>query len=67
MANRPNNDYGLVWIRNEGKGRVFNNALGHTVLTFGTPQTALMMLNGIQYALGDLDADATPTSKLAAK
>jgi type 1 glutamine amidotransferase len=67
LAVRPDNDYGLVWIKNEGKGRVFNCALGHSVLLFGTPQTAQMILNAIQYVLGDLDADATPSAKLATK
>ncbi len=65
MSVRPDNDYGLIWIKNEGKGRVFNCALGHSVLLFGMPQTAQMMLNAIQYVLGDLDADATPSAKLA--
>ena len=67
LAVRPDNDYGLVWIKNEGKGRVFNCALGHSVLLFGTPQTAQMILNAVQYVLGDLDADATPSAKLATK
>ena len=64
LAVRPDNDYGLVWIRSYGNGRVFNCALGHSVLLFGTPQTAQMILNGIQFVLGDLEADATPSAKL---
>jgi hypothetical protein len=67
MAVRPDNDYGLAWIRSYGNGRVFNCALGHSVLLFGTPQTAQMMLNAIQYVLGDLEADATPSNKLPKK
>jgi hypothetical protein len=67
LAVRPDNDYGLVWIRSFGKGRVFNCALGHTVLLFGTPQMAQMVLNGIQFALGDLDADSTPSAKESSK
>jgi type 1 glutamine amidotransferase len=67
MAVRPDNDYGLVWIRSYGNGRVFNCALGHSVLLFGTPQTAQMILGGIQFVLGDLEADSTPSAKLAAK
>jgi type 1 glutamine amidotransferase len=67
MAVRPDNDYGLVWIRSYGNGRVFNCALGHSVLLFGTPQTAQMILGAIQFVLGDLEADTTPSAKLATK
>jgi type 1 glutamine amidotransferase len=67
LAVRPDNDYGLVWIKSDGKGRVFNCALGHTVLLFGTPQMAQMILNGIQFALGDLEADTTPSAKESSK
>jgi Trehalose utilisation len=28
-TNRPDNEYGMVWIRSYGKGRVFNIGLGH--------------------------------------
>ncbi len=67
MAVRPDNDYGLVWIKSEGKGRVFNCALGHSVLLFGTPQLSRMVFAGIQFALGDLEADTTPSAKLSGK
>jgi type 1 glutamine amidotransferase len=64
---RPDNDYGLVWIRSYGNGRVFNCALGHSVLLFGTPTMAQLILNGIQFVLGDLEADMTPSAKLPTK
>jgi type 1 glutamine amidotransferase len=67
LAVRPDNDYGLVWIKSYGKGRVFNCALGHDILLFGTPQMAQMILNGVQFVLGDLDADTTPSAKEASK
>jgi type 1 glutamine amidotransferase len=60
---RPDNDYGLVWIRNYGKGRVFNCALGHTPTLFATPALATMILGGVQFVLGDLEADATPSAR----
>jgi type 1 glutamine amidotransferase len=63
LAVRPDNDYGLVWIKSYGNGRVFNCALGHTVLLFGTPQMAQMVFAGIQFVLGDLEADTTPSAK----
>jgi type 1 glutamine amidotransferase len=67
LAVRPDNDYGLVWIRSYGNGRVFNCALGHSVLLFGTPTMAQMVFAGIQFVLGDLEADTTPSAKMPAK
>jgi type 1 glutamine amidotransferase len=67
QASRPDNDYGLVWIRSFGNGRVFNCALGHTPLLFGTPKMAQMVLAGIQFALGDLEADTTPSAERSSK
>ena len=67
VAVRPDNDYGLVWIKSYGNGRVFNCALGHSVLLFGTPTMAQLILNGIQFVLGDLEADTTPSAKLPTK
>ncbi len=67
LAVRPDNDYGLVWIRSYGNGRVFNCALGHSILLFGTPPMAQLVLNGIQFVLGDLEADTTPSAKLPAR
>ena len=67
LAVRPDNDYGLVWIRSDGNGRVFNCALGHTVLLFGTPQMAQMVFAGIQFVLGDLEADTTPSATKSSK
>ena len=67
LAVRPDNDYGLVWIRSYGNGRVFNCALGHSVLLFGTPTMAQMVFAGIQFVLGDLEADTTPSAKLSSK
>jgi type 1 glutamine amidotransferase len=64
---RPDNDYGLVWIKSYGNGRVFNCALGHSVLLFATPTMAQLVLNGIQFVLGDLEADTTPSAKLSTK
>jgi len=64
---RPDNDYGLSWIRSYGKGRVFNCALGHTPTLLETPETAQFILAAVQFVLGDLDADTTPSAKLAKK
>ncbi|TWU08429.1 ThuA domain-containing protein [Stieleria varia] len=55
----------VSWIRTAGDGRVFYTNLGHREETFRNPVVLKHMLDGIQYALGDLDADATPTAKIA--
>jgi type 1 glutamine amidotransferase len=57
---RDDNDYPVAWIRQAGKGRVFYTSLGHNPDVFFDPRMLEMFLAGIQYALGDLTADATP-------
>jgi type 1 glutamine amidotransferase len=64
---RPDNDYGMVWIRSYGNGRVFNSGLGHRPEFYEAPGMQQMMLAGIQFILGDLDADTTPSARLTAK
>jgi type 1 glutamine amidotransferase/sugar phosphate isomerase/epimerase len=64
---RPDNDYGMVWISSHGKGRVFNCALGHRPEFYETPRMEQLVLAGIQFVLGDLDADTTPSAKLPMK
>ena len=66
-TNRPDNDYGMVWIRSYGKGRVFNVGLGHRPEFYETPAMQRMILAGIQFVLGDLAADTTPSAKLRGK
>ena len=41
---RPDADYGLIWIKSYGKGRVYNNALGHLDTIFTTPEMAAHLL-----------------------
>ncbi|MDP6045492.1 MAG: ThuA domain-containing protein, partial [Phycisphaerae bacterium] len=57
---RDDDDYGLGWIKQCGKGRVFYSALGHDFHVYWNPAILTHWLAGIQYALGDLKADATP-------
>ena len=61
---RADADYAVSWIHTYGKGRVFFAILGHNPTIFTTPSVARYFLAGIQYILGDLDADATPSNKL---
>jgi type 1 glutamine amidotransferase/sugar phosphate isomerase/epimerase len=67
QATRPDNDYGMAWIRTYGSGRVFNCALGHTPLLFSTPHMTQMVFAGIQFVLGDLEADTTPSARLSTR
>jgi len=63
---RPDNYYAISWIKSYGKGRVFNCALGHTPTLFETPAFGKFILSAIQFVLGDLPADTTPSAKLTA-
>ena len=47
--------------------RVFNNAMGHLPTYFATPAFANLVLRGIQFALGDLELDTTPSARLTGK
>jgi uncharacterized protein len=61
---RGDNDYAIAWIRRFGKGRVFYCSLGHRNDTYWNRAVLQHYLDGIQYALGDLEADATPNAEL---
>ena len=54
----------MSWIREYGKGRVFYTSLGHNAHIYWNAPLLQHMLAGIQYALGDLQADATPSNQL---
>ncbi len=58
---RPDHDYGLSWIRRDGKGRVFYMAHGHDERVYANKIMLEHLLAGIQYALGDLKADDSPS------
>lgn len=62
---REDNDYAISWIRQYGKGRVFYCSLGHNPYVFWDPMILKHFLAGIQFALGDLPADATPSASQA--
>jgi type 1 glutamine amidotransferase len=55
--------YPVSWIANYGKGRVYYCSLGHKEQIFWNPVVLKHYLAGIQFALGDLVADATPSAK----
>lgn len=57
---RPDTVYPLAWIREYGKGRVFYNSMGHVQETYMRPEIVGHFLSGIQYILGDIEANAAP-------
>lgn len=63
---RSDNDYILSWIRRYGQGRVFYTALGHNPSFFADEKINRFFLAGIQFALGDLEADTTPNTNVGA-
>ena len=60
---RADHDYGLSWIRREGQGRVFYEALGHSERIYAMRPVLEHLLAGMQYVLGDLKADDTPIKR----
>jgi type 1 glutamine amidotransferase len=63
LCTRPDQDYGLAWIKTYGKGRTYFTPLGHPPTFYTDPRWTNHLLAAIQYILGDLDADATPSAK----
>ena len=63
---RTDNDYAVSWTKSYGAGRVFYCSLGHNRTDFANSVLLKHYLAGIQYALGDLKADATPSAQLPA-
>ncbi len=59
---RPDGDYALSWIRREGKGRVFYEAHGHNEKIYAIKPLLEHITAGMQYVLGDLPADDTPSA-----
>jgi type 1 glutamine amidotransferase len=61
---RTDGDFAISWVRPYGKGRVFYCSLGHREDIFWNPTVLRHYLAGIQYAFGDLKADAAPSASL---
>jgi type 1 glutamine amidotransferase len=61
---RSDQDYILSWIRHYGKGRVFYTSLGHNPSFFTNERMNRFFLAGLQFELGDLEADATPSARV---
>jgi type 1 glutamine amidotransferase/sugar phosphate isomerase/epimerase len=61
---RADMDLAMSWIRRYGRGRVFYSSFGDNPHIFWDTRILHHDLAGIQYALGDLEAPATPNNKL---
>jgi type 1 glutamine amidotransferase len=59
-ARRPDGDFPVVWARQYGKGRVYNEGWGHDEKVWDDPRFQKMVLEGIKWALGVVPGDATP-------
>jgi HEAT repeat protein/type 1 glutamine amidotransferase len=61
---REDGDYAIAWLHPYENGRVFYSSLGHNESTFWNAAVLQHFLDGIQFAIGDLNADAAPSASL---
>ena len=54
--------YPISWVSTYGKGRTFYCSLGHRNEIYYNPVVLQHYLAGFQYALGDLEADGSPSA-----
>jgi type 1 glutamine amidotransferase len=64
---RKDNDFALAWIHSYGKGRIFYSAIGHRTDIWWNKKILQFYLDGIQFAVGDLHADTTPSVQAATR
>jgi type 1 glutamine amidotransferase len=57
---RKDGFYPISWVDTYGEGHIFYGSLGHREDIWWNPVILQHYLAGIQFALGDLEADATP-------
>ena len=53
-------EYPTSWCKKAGKGRVFYATFGHNESAYWNPKIVEHYIRGLQYALGDLEADDMP-------
>jgi type 1 glutamine amidotransferase len=63
LSTRPDQDYGVAWVKGYGKGRTYFTPLGHTTIMYTDKRWTAHLLAAIQYLLGDLPVDETPSAK----
>jgi type 1 glutamine amidotransferase len=61
---RPN--YPSTWARQYGKGRVFYTSMGHRSDVWTNPVFQSVLIGGINWAVGNVEADVTPNLQTAA-
>ena len=61
---RKDNDYAVAWIHEYKGSRIFYSSLGHNEPVYLNESVLQHYINGIQYALGDLKADARPSAEV---
>lgn len=52
--------YPATWARSHGKGRVFYTSMGHREDVWTNPTFQSVLLGGISWAVGNVEADVTP-------
>jgi len=63
LCTRPDQDYGVAWVKAYGKGRTYFTPLGHTTIMYTDKRWTQHILAAVQYILGDMEVDATPGAK----
>src|SRR5205807_2825425 len=58
-------DYPATWARKHEKGRVFYTSMGHREDVWENPMFQQILLGGLSWAFGDVEADVTPNLKAA--
>lgn len=64
-VHRADKDFPVSWVSRFGSGRVFYCSLGHNKDNFYDSRVLRHYLDGIQFVLGDLKADAKPVPAIA--
>jgi type 1 glutamine amidotransferase len=57
---RKDRDFAVAWAKLYGKGRVYYSTLGHVEQNWDDPRIQKMYIEAIKWAMGLVDADATP-------
>ena len=59
-THRADLDFAVAWVKHYGAGRVFYADFGHLAEPLENPAIDSFYLDGIQYVLGDLEAEDAP-------
>ncbi len=63
LSTRPDQDYAVAWVKAYGKGRTYFTPLGHTTIMYTDERWTAHLLAAVQYLLGDVTTDETPSAK----